>query len=144
MRPPECASRPASTALRIASAIRAGTCARVTALANRTASQPSSIASAASEAVAMPASRTTGTSTASRRIAMLYGLRMPAPLPIGEPRASTAATPAPGGPAGVEEPPTEDRVVGRVREHREAVVDQLFRSVEQLDGVREQRAVVAD
>ena len=61
MRPARWASRPASTALRMASAIRAGSWARVTALASRTASQPSSMATAASEAVPTPASRITGT-----------------------------------------------------------------------------------
>ena len=51
------------TAWRIAAAIRTGSAARVIALATSTASQPSSIASAASEAVPMPASSTTGIST---------------------------------------------------------------------------------
>ena len=57
-------------------------------------SHPISIAIAASEAVPIPASRITGTpalSTISRR---LYGLRMPMPLPIGEPSGITAAQPA--------------------------------------------------
>ena len=42
----------------------------------------------------MPASRTTGTEARSAMIAMLYGLRMPAPEPIGEPSGITAAQPA--------------------------------------------------
>ena len=66
----------------------------VTAEASSTASQPSSMASAASEAVPMPASSTTGTSTPSRSSTMLCGLRMPSPLPIGEPSGMTAAHPA--------------------------------------------------
>ena len=61
----------ASTARRIARAIRSGSSAREIALASSTASQPISIASAASDAVPMPASRITGTracSTISRRL----------------------------------------------------------------------------
>ena len=54
MRPARRASRPASTACRIAAAISAGSWARVTAEASITASQPSSIASAASDAVPAP------------------------------------------------------------------------------------------
>src|SRR5215204_1385107 len=94
MRPAWRASYPASTALRIARAIAAGSAAREIALASSTASQPASIASAASEAVPTPASRITGTracSTISRR---LYGLLIPMPLPIGEPSGITAAQPA--------------------------------------------------
>jgi hypothetical protein len=68
--------------------------ARVTAEASSTASQPSSIANAASDAVPMPASSTTGNDTDSRIRAMLCGLRMPRPLPIGEPSGMTAAHPA--------------------------------------------------
>ena len=67
--------------------------ARETAVAASTASQPSSIAWAASEAVPMPASSISGTLTASRISAMACGLRMPSPLPIGEPSGITAAQP---------------------------------------------------
>ncbi len=70
-----------------------GSWARLTAVATSTPSQPSSMASAASEAVPMPASRITGTSTAWRSSAMLCGLRMPRPLPMGEPSGMTAAQP---------------------------------------------------
>jgi hypothetical protein len=77
----------------MARAICSGSRARVPAEASRTASQPSSIASAASEAVPMPASRITGTPTDSRIRAMLWGLRMPRPLPIGDPSGITAAQP---------------------------------------------------
>ena len=38
----------------------------------------------------------------------------------------------------------EHRVVGRVRQHREALFGQLFGRRQQLDGVGQQRAVVAD
>jgi hypothetical protein len=65
MRPACRASRPASTAFRIARAIAGGSAAREIALARRTPSQPVSMASAASEAVPMPASRITGTLAAS-------------------------------------------------------------------------------
>src|SRR5215208_1889944 len=94
MRPAWRASYPASTAFRIARAIAGGSAAREIALASSTASQPASIASAASDAVPTPASRITGTracSTISRR---LYGLLIPMPLPIGEPSGITAAQPA--------------------------------------------------
>ena len=97
---------------------RTGSSARVTALASSTASQPSSIASAASEAVPIPASRITGTVTASRMSRMLCGLRMPRPEPIGEPTGITAAQPDVGQPAG------QDRIVAGVRQHGEPVGDQ--------------------
>ena len=61
MRPARRAACPASTAWRIATAIPAGSWARETELASRTPSHPSSIASAASDAVPTPASRMTGT-----------------------------------------------------------------------------------
>ena len=60
MRPASYASRPDSTAPRIARAIFTGSCARAIALAISTPSQPSSIAIAASEAVPTPASQITG------------------------------------------------------------------------------------
>ena len=62
---------PASTAWRIARAIRSGSAARETALASSTPSQPSSIASVASDAVPIPASRITGTSACSTMIRRL-------------------------------------------------------------------------
>ena len=93
MRPAPRASRPASTAARIAWAIATGSCARAIALAHSTPSQPSSMASAASLAVPTPASRITGTPARSTMSARLYGLRMPMPEPIGEPSGMTAAQP---------------------------------------------------
>ena len=62
------ASKPVAerTASRIAAAIRAGRSALVTAVASNTASQPSSIASAASDAVPIPASSTIGTARSPR------------------------------------------------------------------------------
>src|SRR5438067_660134 len=93
MRPAARASAPDSTASAIARAIAAGSCAREMALAHSTASQPSSIASAASDAVPTPASSTTGTPLRSTMIEMLYGFRIPIPLPIGEPSGITAAHP---------------------------------------------------
>lgn len=77
----------------MARAIAAGSRARDTALAHSTASQPSSIASAASEAVPTPASRITGTLARARMIPRLYGLTIPIPDPIGEPSGITAAQP---------------------------------------------------
>src|SRR5439155_21719180 len=82
MRPARNAFRPASTASRIASAISTGSFAPAIAVFISTAWQPSSIATAASEAVPTPASTITGTFTASKIMRMLYGLRMPSPDPI--------------------------------------------------------------
>ena len=93
IRPAPRAARPASTASRIARAMSSGSPARVTAVASRTASQPSSIACAASDAVPIPASSTTGTPACSTIMAMLCGLRMPSPVPIGAPSGITAAHP---------------------------------------------------
>ena len=71
MRPASRANRPASTAWRMAVAICTGCRARVTAVASSTASQPSSMAIAASEAVPIPASRMTGMPADSRMMARL-------------------------------------------------------------------------
>ena len=71
-----------------------GSSARVTAVAASTASQPSSIASAASLAVPTPASTSTGTlapSTISRIVTRFW---MPSPDPIGAPSGMTATAPA--------------------------------------------------
>ena len=83
----------AVTAAAIAAAIAGGSAARVTALARSTASQPNSIANAASLAVPIPASRITGTPAAATIISMLCGLEMPSPVPIGDPSGITAAHP---------------------------------------------------
>ena len=93
IRPAPRASTPDSIDSAIARAIAAGSWAREIALAHSTASQPSSIASAASDAVPTPASSTTGTPARSMMIEMLYGLRIPMPLPIGDPSGITAAQP---------------------------------------------------
>ena len=77
----------------MARAIAVGSSARETALAHSTASQPSSIASAASDAVPTPASRITGTPARSRIRRRLYVLSSPMPEPIGEPSGITAAQP---------------------------------------------------
>ena len=60
----------------------------------RTASAPSSIATAASDAVPTPASTITGTRACSRMIRMLFGFWMPRPDPMGAPSGITAAAPA--------------------------------------------------
>ncbi|BCB81402.1 hypothetical protein Pflav_078120 [Phytohabitans flavus] len=91
--PRPAASHPASIACRIAAAMRTGSAERVIALATITASQPSSIASAASEAVPMPASRITGRLTDWRISWMWCGLETPRPEPIGEPAGITPAQP---------------------------------------------------
>ncbi len=82
------------TACRIASAISSGSRARVTEVASSTASQPSSIAIAASLAVPMPASRITGTPASATMSSMLCGFLTPSPEPIGAPSGMTAAQPA--------------------------------------------------
>ena len=71
IRPAPRAAKPAATAPAIAVAIATGSSAREIALALRTAEQPSSIASAASDAVPTPASSTTGTLACSQIRAML-------------------------------------------------------------------------
>ena len=58
-----------------------------------TASQPSSIASAASEAVPMPASSTTGTVLREQISSIAAGLQMPMPEPISDPSGMIAAQP---------------------------------------------------
>ena len=93
MRPARWARRPASVPRRIARAIATGSSAREIAVAHSTASQPISIASAASEAVPTPASRITGTPARSRISRRLYGFSRPWPEPIGEPAGITAAQP---------------------------------------------------
>ncbi len=93
MRPARYASRPASTACRMPSAMRTGSCARVTAEASITPAHPSSIASAASDAVPAPASRITGTRACSTISWKLCGLRMPSPEPMGDPSGMIAAQP---------------------------------------------------
>ena len=78
----------------MACAMATGSWARVTAEASSTASHPSSMASAASDAVPMPASSTTGTPAREAISSMLWGFRMPSPVPIGAPRGITALAPA--------------------------------------------------
>ena len=84
MRPARKASRPASTALRIALAISTGLPAAAIAVFISTPSQPSSIAIAASDAVPTPASTSTGTLALSMIRRRFHGLRMPMPEPISE------------------------------------------------------------
>ncbi len=93
MRPARKASRPASTAFLIACAMSTGFCAFATAVFMSTASQPSSIAIAASDAVPTPASTTTGTSALPMMSSRFQGLRMPIPEPISEASGMIAAQP---------------------------------------------------
>src|SRR5262249_4697855 len=93
MRPASRAKRPASTAARIAAAMPTGSRALDTAVLSRTAAQPSSMAKAASDAVPMPASSTTGTGERAHTRSIRSGLEMPRPEPIGEPSGMTAAAP---------------------------------------------------
>ncbi|KAG1316508.1 hypothetical protein G6F63_016037 [Rhizopus arrhizus] len=93
MRPARNASRPASTALRIALAISTGLRAPAMAVFIRTASPPSSMAMAASDAVPTPASTTTGTRAGSMISRRFHGFRMPMPEPIREASGMTATAP---------------------------------------------------
>ena len=93
MRPASRAARPPSTAARIADAMRTGSFAFDTAVLTSTAAQPSSMASAASEAVPIPASSTTGTGMRAQISSIRCGLEMPRPEPIGEPSGITVAQP---------------------------------------------------
>src|SRR5262249_44186031 len=79
IRPAKRAKRPASTAARMAFAIMTGSRAFDTAVLSRAAAQPSSSASAASEAVPMPASSTTGTGDRAQSNSIRCGLEMPSP-----------------------------------------------------------------
>ena len=115
-----------------------GRSARVTAEASSTASQPSSIASAASEAVPIPASRITGT------VAPLDDQLDVVRVADAEPGADRRAERHHRRAAGVLQLAGQDRVVVGVRQHDEAVGDQAFGRVEQLDRVGQQGALVGD
>ena len=60
----------------------------------RTASAPSSMASAASDAVPTPASTMSGTRANSRMMRRLFTFWIPSPDPIGAPSGMIAAAPA--------------------------------------------------
>jgi hypothetical protein len=94
MRPARKASRPASTASFIARAMATGSPAPAMAVFISTPSAPSSIATAASDAVPTPASTMTGTVDCSRMMRMLFAFWMPSPDPMGAPSGITAAAPA--------------------------------------------------
>ena len=94
MRPARWASRPAATASFMASAMATGSRAPAMAVFMRTPSAPSSIATAASDAVPTPASTMTGTPANSRMMRMLLRFWMPSPEPMGAPSGMTAAAPA--------------------------------------------------
>ena len=94
MRPAPRASRPASTRGADRARHRDGSCAREIALAHSTrVAAELHRQRRVADAVPTPASRITGTVACSTISAMLYGLRMPIPLPIGEPSGMTAAQP---------------------------------------------------
>ena len=77
----------------MARAIRTGSRAWAMALFISTASQPSSIASAASLAVPTPASTSTGTVAFSMIARIITGFWIPKPEPIGAPSGMTATAP---------------------------------------------------
>ena len=125
-------------AWRSAVAIAAGSSAPKIELAAITASQPSSIARAASEAVPMPASRTTGHAGALGDDRDVVGV---ADAGAGADRRAERHH---RGAAGLLEAAGEDRVVVGVGEDGEALADQGLGGVEQLDRVGVEGAVVAD
>jgi len=86
--------RPAETASRMAWAMSTGSVAEAMPVFMSTPAQPSSIATAASDAVPTPASTITGALTFSMMRRMLCGLRMPSPEPIGAASGMTARHPA--------------------------------------------------
>src|SRR5258707_299268 len=83
MRPARYALRPAAVASRIASAIRTASWASAIAVFIRMPSAPSSMASAASEAVPTPASTMSGTSVMRKLIDAGAAAVMPLAAPIG-------------------------------------------------------------
>src|ERR1700730_2209528 len=93
MRPASRARRPPSTAARIAAALRRGSWDLAIAVLTSTASQPSSMARVASEAVPIPASSTTGTGLREQISSIAAGFAIPIPDPISEPSGITAAHP---------------------------------------------------
>jgi len=93
MRPARKAARPASTARRIAYAIRTGSRAPAIAVFINTPSQPNSIAIAASDAVPTPASTNTGTLACSIISDRFHGFKMPMPEPISDASGITATQP---------------------------------------------------
>ena len=135
---PSRASSPASTARRIARAIATGSSAREIALAHSTASQPSSIASAASR-------RRADAGVEDHRHA---GLLADQPQVVGvadaHARADRRAERHDRRAADVLEAAGEHRVVVRVGQDDEAVVDELLGGRQQLGRVGQQRALVAD
>ena len=138
MRPAPAAAWPASTPRRRAVAIATGSSAPKIELAAITASQPSSIARAASEAVPMPASRI------DRDRGALGDDRDVVRVADAGAGADRRAERHHRGAAGLLEAAGEDRVVVGVGEDGEALADQGLGGVEQLDRVGEEGAVVAD
>ncbi|KAG1182027.1 hypothetical protein G6F35_015721 [Rhizopus arrhizus] len=119
MRPARNASRPASTALRIALAISTGLRAPAMAVFISTPSQPSSIAIAASEA----------------QVVLVLDAQA---------RADRRGQRHHRGAADLFQALGQDRVVGGVDHHLEAILDQLFGGLEGLYHVRVQRLLVAE
>ena len=105
----------------------------------RTPSAPSSMATAASEAVPTPASTIIGTSVMrSRRMRRLAGFCMPRPEPMGAASGMTAAAPA-----SMSLRAAIEIVVG-VGQNDEAFLHQDARGFDELFGIREKSLLVAD
>src|SRR5215467_7180476 len=134
MRPARRDQRPASTAARMLFAMVTGSRAFETAVLSSTAEQPSSIASAASEAVPIPASSTTGTGERAHTSSMRCGLQMPSPEPIG----------APSGITNVGKLAADDRILGAIGQHHKAIRDQRLCRADELLRVGIEQLAVAD
>ena len=139
MRPERYACRPAMTACFMASAISTGSCALAMPVFIRTASAPSSMAMAASEAVPTPASTMSGTPLIiSRRMRMCATFWMPMPLPMGAPSGMIGRC------AGIDQALGENDVVGGIGKHGEPFLHQYARGFQRGLHVGIERGLVAD
>ena len=138
IRPARNASRPAMTACFIASAMATGFSAPAMAVFISTPSAPSSIASAASDAVPTPASTITGTSRELADDADVVGVLN------AEAGPDRRAERHHGRRAGVLELPAGDRIVVRIGQDDEAFPDEDARRFDQGLVVGEERPLVAD
>ena len=139
MRPARNALRPAITASRMASAISTESSASAMAVFIRTPSAPSSMATAASEAVPTPAST----------IMRDFGDALAQDAQVGgildaQAGADGRGQRHDGCGAGIDQLARSDQVVVGVGQHDEAFLHQHPRGFEQLLGVREERLLVAD
>ena len=122
----------------IAAAMRRGSCDLEIAVLTSTASQPSSIARAASEAVPMPASSTTGTGLRAQISSIAAGLAMP------RARADQRAQRHHRGAADIGELLAGDRIVVAIGQHDKALAHQFVGGMHELLDIGVERLAVAD